>query len=142
MRVLATLPDQFANIVDILKNRPTEEQTLNSISTVLIEHETARALRDATGSNSNLAGTSGQAMTVNAKGGKYRGKHTKGKGKGGRNPAIENRKPLTQYAVLHEERIQGSRLPHQGSSRWAEKGKRRKAWKLPIISELKPYCKL
>jgi len=41
MRILATLPDQFANIVDILKNRPIEEQTLNSISTVLMEHETA-----------------------------------------------------------------------------------------------------
>ena len=31
--------------------------------------------------NTNLAGTSGQAMVVNAKGGKYRGKHIKGKGK-------------------------------------------------------------
>ena len=41
MRVLATLPEQFANIVDILKNRPIEEQTLNSISTVLIDHEMA-----------------------------------------------------------------------------------------------------
>jgi len=41
MRFFATLPKQFANIVDILKNRPIEEQTLNSISTILIEHETA-----------------------------------------------------------------------------------------------------
>jgi len=41
MSIFATLPEQFANIVDILKNRPIEEQTLNSISTILIEHETA-----------------------------------------------------------------------------------------------------
>jgi len=41
MRIFATLPEQFANIVDILKNRPIEEQTLNFISTILIEHETA-----------------------------------------------------------------------------------------------------
>jgi hypothetical protein len=84
MRIPTTLPEQFANIVDILKNRPMEEQTLNSISTILIEHETTRALRDnSTGSNPNLAGTSGKAMVANAKGGKYRGKYSKGKDNGG-----------------------------------------------------------
>jgi len=40
IRILATLPEQFTNIVDILKNRQIEEQTLNSISTIVIEHET------------------------------------------------------------------------------------------------------
>jgi len=73
MRILATLPEEFANIVEILKNRPIEEQTLNSVSTILIEHETARALRNATtGSNLNLAGTSSNALTANANSGKYR----------------------------------------------------------------------
>jgi len=40
IRIFATLPEQFTNIGNILKNRPIEEQTLNSISTILIEHET------------------------------------------------------------------------------------------------------
>ena len=72
MRIFATLPEEFANIVEILKNRPIEEQTLNSVSTILIEHETARALRNATtGSNLNLAGTSSNALTANANDGKY-----------------------------------------------------------------------
>jgi len=70
--IFATLPDQFANIVDILKNRPIEGQTLNSISTILIEHETARALRNTmTGSNLNLAGTSSNALSANVNGGKH-----------------------------------------------------------------------
>jgi hypothetical protein len=29
MRIFATLPVQFANIVDIIKNQPIEEETLN-----------------------------------------------------------------------------------------------------------------
>jgi len=69
--IFATLPEQFANIVDILKNRPIEEQTLNSISTILIEHETAQALRNTTtGSNLNQAGTSSNALSANVNGSK------------------------------------------------------------------------
>jgi hypothetical protein len=80
MRIFATLPEEFVNIVDILKNWPIEEQTLNSVSTILIEHETARALRNATtGSNLNLAGTSSNALTANVNRGKHR--RTRGKGK-------------------------------------------------------------
>ena len=72
MRIFATLPKEFGNIVEILKNRPIEEQILNSVSTILIEHETARALRNATtGSNLNLAGTSSNALTANGNDGKY-----------------------------------------------------------------------
>jgi len=72
MSIFATLPEQFANIVDILKNRSIEEQTLNSISTILIEHETARALRNTTtGSNLNLAGTSSNALSANINGGMH-----------------------------------------------------------------------
>jgi len=81
----ANLPEQFTNIVDILKNRPIEEQTLNSVSTILIEHETARALRNTTtGSNLNLAGTSSNALTANANDGKHH--RTSGKGKHRRKP--------------------------------------------------------
>ena len=80
MRIFATLPKQFTNIVDILKNRPIEEQTLNSISTILIEHETAQVLHNTTtGSNLNLAGTSSNAQSANVNGGKHH--RTNGKGK-------------------------------------------------------------
>ena len=85
MHIFATLPEQFANIVDILKNRPIEEQTLNSVSTILIEHETARALRNTTtGSNLNLARTSSNALTANVNDGKHH--RTGGKGKHRRKP--------------------------------------------------------
>jgi len=40
MHIFATLPEKFTNIVEILKNHPIEEQTLNFIGTILIEHET------------------------------------------------------------------------------------------------------
>ena len=71
--------------MDILKNRPIKEQTLNSISTILIEHETARALRNTTtGSNLNLAGTSSNALSANVNGGKHH--RTNGKGKHRRKP--------------------------------------------------------
>jgi len=70
MRIFATLSEQFANIVDILQNQPIEELTLNSISTILIEHETARALYNTmTGSNLNLAGISSNALSANVNGG-------------------------------------------------------------------------
>jgi len=85
MRIFATLAAQFANIADILKNRPIEEQTLNSISTILIEHKTARALRSTTtGSNLNLAGTSSNALSANVNGGKHH--RTNGRGKHRRKP--------------------------------------------------------
>jgi len=71
--------------VDILKNRPIEEQTLTSISTILIEHETARALRNTTtGSNLNLAGTSSNAQSANVNSGKHH--RINGKGKHRRKP--------------------------------------------------------
>jgi len=77
--------EEFANIVDILKNRPIEEQTLNSISTILIEHETSRALRNTTtGFNLNRAGTSSNALSANVNGGKHQ--RTNRKGKHRRNP--------------------------------------------------------
>jgi len=101
MRIFATLPEQFANIVDILKNRPIEEQTLNSISTILIEHETARALRNSTtGSNLNLAGTSSNARSANVNGGKHH--RTNGKGKHRQKPynkrqAVSDSSNITCY---------------------------------------------
>jgi len=80
MHIFATLPEQFANIVDIFQNQPIEEQTLNSISTILIEHETARALHNTmTGSNLNLAGTSSNALSANVNGGKHHRTNRKGK---------------------------------------------------------------
>jgi len=80
MRIFVTLPEQFANIVDILKNRPIKEQILNSISTILIEHETARALRNTiTGSNLNLAGTSNNTQSANVNSGKHHQTNRKGK---------------------------------------------------------------
>jgi len=67
------LPEEFTNIGEILKNRPIEELTLNSVSTILIEHETTRALRNASiGSHPNLAETSSNALTANVNGGKHR----------------------------------------------------------------------
>jgi len=85
IRIFSTFPEQFTNIVDILNNRPIEEQTLISISTILIEHETVRALRNTmTGSNLNLAGTSSNALSANVNGGKYH--RTNGKGKHRRKP--------------------------------------------------------
>jgi len=80
MHIFATLPKQFANIVDILKNQPIEKQTLNSISRILIEHETARALRNTTtGPNLNLARTSSNPLSANINSGKHH--RTNGKGK-------------------------------------------------------------
>jgi len=80
MRIFTTLPEQFANIVDILKNRPIEEQTVNSISTILIEHKNAQALRNTTtSSNFNLAGTSSNALSANVNGGKHHRTDRKGK---------------------------------------------------------------
>jgi hypothetical protein len=85
MHIFSTLPKQFTNIVDILKNQPIEEQILNSVSTILIEHETARTLRNTmTGSNLNLTRTSSNARTANVHGGKYQ--RTGGKGKHGQKP--------------------------------------------------------
>jgi hypothetical protein len=80
MRILATLPEQFTNIVDILKNRPIEEETFNSVSTILIDHETARAIRNSTTDcNLNLAGTSSNALTANVNDGKHHRTGEKGK---------------------------------------------------------------
>jgi len=72
MRICATLSEQFANNVDILKNQLIKPQTLNSISTILSEPETAGALRNMmTGSKLNLAVTSSNAPSANVNGGKY-----------------------------------------------------------------------
>jgi len=80
MRIFVTLSEQFTNIVDIHKNGPIEEQILNSISTILIEHKTPRALcNTTTGSNLNLAGTSSNALSANIKVGKHH--RTNGKDK-------------------------------------------------------------
>jgi len=80
MRIFATLPEQFAKIVNILKNRPIEEQTHNSNSTILIEDETTRALRNTmTGSYLNLAGTSSNTLTTNFNGGEHHRTNRKGK---------------------------------------------------------------
>jgi len=101
MCIFATLSEQFANIVDILKNRPIEEQTLNSISTILIEHETVQALRNTTtDSNLNLARTSSNALSANVNGGKHH--QTNGKGKHCRKPynkkrAISDSSNITYY---------------------------------------------
>ena len=88
MRIFATLPEQVANIVEIPKNRPIEEQTLNSIGTILIEHETEQARRNTTtGSNLNLARTSSIALSANVNGGKHH--RTNGKGKHRLKPYIK-----------------------------------------------------
>jgi len=85
MCIFATLPKQFASIVDLLKNRLSEEQTLNSSSTTLIEPETARTPRNTmTGSNLNLAGISSNALSAIVNGGKHQ--QTNGKGKHCRKP--------------------------------------------------------
>jgi len=66
--------------VDIIKNQLIEEQTLNSISRILIKHETARALRNTmAGSNLNLAGTSSNVLPANVNGGKHHRTNRKGK---------------------------------------------------------------
>jgi len=79
------LYEQFPNIVDIPKNRPIEEPTLNSINMIVIEHETILALRNTmTGSNLNLARTYSNALSANVNGGKHH--QTNGKRKHRRKP--------------------------------------------------------
>jgi len=101
--LLANLSNIFKSVVDIITIRPADDETLDSISTQLIEYETSNALRKAQiGSNPNTAGTvvEGHALTEedNTKGtrgyhsGRGRGSQrgvTCGKGRGnGRKPYI------------------------------------------------------
>jgi len=99
--IFATLPKQFTNIVDIVKNRLIEEQTLNSVSTILIEHETARALRNSTtDSNLNLARTSSNTLTANVNDGKHH--QTGGKGKYRQKPYHQKKDILnTSYIICY-----------------------------------------
>jgi len=82
--LLAILSNTFKSVVDIITIRPADDETLDSISTQLIEYETSNALRKAQiGSNPNTAGTvvEEHALTAeeNTKG--TRGYHS-GRGRG------------------------------------------------------------
>ena len=56
--LLRTVPESFAITVGVLKNKPSEEQTVDAVTAALIEEETSLARRnDQVGSNLNIAGT-------------------------------------------------------------------------------------
>jgi len=70
--LLANLSDPFKSVVDIITIRPSADETLNSISTQLIEYETSNALHQAQiGSNPNTAGTVAEGHVLTAEGGTH-----------------------------------------------------------------------
>jgi len=63
--LLSTLPESFATIAGIIKNKPAAELTLDAVTTTLIDAEASMALRnDKVGSNLNIAGTATQALAA------------------------------------------------------------------------------
>jgi hypothetical protein len=83
--LLANLSDTFKSVVDIITIRPSADETLDSVSTQLIEYETSNALRKAQiGSNPNTAGTVAEGHALVAEGGTHE-THTRqqsGRGRG------------------------------------------------------------
>jgi hypothetical protein len=72
--LLRTVPESFAITVGVLKNKPSEEQTVDAVTAALIEEETSLARRnDQVGSNLNIAGTTRQALAARTQHGKRRG---------------------------------------------------------------------
>jgi len=70
--LLANLSDPFKSVVDIITIRPSADETLDSVSTQLIEYETSNALRQAQiGSNPNTAGTVAEGHALAAEGGTH-----------------------------------------------------------------------
>ena len=85
--LLANLTDSFKTVVDIITIRPSEQESLDSICTQLIEYETSNALRKAqVGSNPNTAGTVAEGHALAAVGDTQatRGKQQYGRGRGNR----------------------------------------------------------
>ena len=85
--LLANLSDSFKSVVDIITIRPSDDETLDSIGTQLIEYETSDALRKAqVGSNANTAGTVAEGHALAAEGDIHatRGKQQSGRGRGNR----------------------------------------------------------
>ena len=98
--LLANLSDTFKSAFDIITIRPSDDETLDSISTHLIEYETSNALRKAQdGSNPNTAGTvtEGHALTAEGDIHDNRGRQQSGRGRGngrgrGKGRSINRRK--------------------------------------------------
>jgi len=73
-RLLRTVPQSFAITIGVLKNKPSDEQTVDAVTAALIEEETSLAQRnDQVGSNLNIAGTTRQALAARTQHGKQRG---------------------------------------------------------------------
>jgi len=72
--LIRTVSESFTITVGVLKNKPSEEQTVDAVTAALIEEETSLALRsDQVGSNLNIAGTTRQALAARTQHGTRRG---------------------------------------------------------------------
>jgi len=85
--LLANLFDPFKSVVDIITISPSADETLDSVSTQLIEYETSNALRQAQiGSNPNTAGTVAEGHALAAEGSTHEThiRQQSGRGRGNR----------------------------------------------------------
>ena len=107
---LRTVPESFAITVGVLKNKPSEEQTVDAVTAALIEEETSLARRnDQVGSNLNIAGTTRQALAA-------RTQHGKRRGYGG----YGNRKPYGRPSNSGLRCFYCTRERHKESDCWAK----------------------
>ena len=98
----ANLTDDFKGLVDIITYTPPEDESFDSISTMLIEYETSNALRKAqVGSNTNRSSTltEGNALAADGKDGNGNGNRSNGKrhgnGKNGKNSGKQKNGRMT-----------------------------------------------
>ena len=83
--LLQNLSKNYKTLVDIITHRPTEGETVDSITTELIEYETSNALFIVqVGSNTNTAGTvvNGHALVAETQGNPNHSSHGRGGGHG------------------------------------------------------------
>jgi len=83
--LLQNLSKKYKTLVDIITHRPTNGETVDSITTELIEYETWNALFIAeVGSNTNTAGTvvDGHALVAETQGNPNHSSHGRGQGNG------------------------------------------------------------
>jgi len=83
--LLQNLSKNYNTLVDIITHRPTEGETVDSITTELIEYETSKALFIAqVGSNTNTAGTivDGHALVAETRGNRNHSSRGCGRGYG------------------------------------------------------------
>jgi hypothetical protein len=106
--LLQNLSKNYKTLVDIITHRPTDGETIGSITTELIEYETSNALYIAqVGSNTNTAGTvvDGHALAAETQGNpnysSNRGRgHGHGRGRGSGRGGGNRRKPYERPAEI------------------------------------------